>query len=718
MKLNSKNTFVRSGGVEKTFQYQVANNPHVMNMLAKGIYSNQVRAPIRELSTNAWDAHVEVKNNEPFDVWLPTRDEPSFKIRDYGTGLSPENIESLYRIYGISTKSNSNDFNGCLGIGSKSPYAYTDMFVCVSYYNGTKYTYVNSKDECGSPTLNRMGSKQTNEPNGLEISFNVKPADISDFHEEAMEVYQWFPVQPRFCSSYKDIELSNNNDVTALMYGENWKLFKVGYNSSSILSRSKCIATMGYISYPIDKSFFVSDKTKGLSEDWAKYQIESIHSLFRLGIVMNFDIGEIEHDVSRESLQYTSKTINTISTRLSEIYDIIIAKLKSQLVGCKTDWEKRVLFNSIIYPNFGHDISQLLKTQDEFNYSSPSHLHSHETFKCTLNNIGNIHRTKNFCNYHASNSSVFVLNDIDHGIYAATKRYIEQNEDIKVAYVCKFEDKEEKQTFMDYIGIRSEDFVLGSLLPKLDRQESKVKQKLQHYFVYDTLALSYSRPLSKYWTEQDIDISYGGLYVKTRRYKIVKNNCDIDPIIIGEILEQLFNIGIINKKPIIYGVKTSHISRFDKCEKWNDFFTWATLITEEYLKGQKKNIEQIKKYYQFKLSTKYYDLWSSIKELHLIDFSSNSSFKSFIINIQDMNQTHRSMSHQYNNITNLCEKLNINLDIDDSCQTLINVEKQILLRYPMLKILEYKHSYSDEEVKKIVEYVNLIDSTKPTLQEN
>ena len=94
------------------------------------LYSFPKHAVIRELSTNAYDSHIQSgKGDIPFEVHIPTWHEPFFEIKDYGTGLSPESIKNLYITYFDSDKIHTNELNGCLGLGSKSPFTVSSSFL-------------------------------------------------------------------------------------------------------------------------------------------------------------------------------------------------------------------------------------------------------------------------------------------------------------------------------------------------------------------------------------------------------------------------------------------------------------------------------------------------------------------------------------------------------------------------------------------------------------
>ena len=196
MLLADKTVVNHNRGIQNANQFTIQQSAKMFNILSNSLYSDKVMAVIRELSTNAYDSHVASGNTDPFRVKLPTDTDPIFMVRDYGTGLSQQDMESLYTTYGASNKNTSNDFVGCLGLGSKSHFAYTKSFSTNSYFNGKKYMYVAAMDEVGVPTLNHLGTFDTDEPNGLEISFAVSRYDVREFSSKAQRVFHYFKNKP------------------------------------------------------------------------------------------------------------------------------------------------------------------------------------------------------------------------------------------------------------------------------------------------------------------------------------------------------------------------------------------------------------------------------------------------------------------------------------------------------------------------------------------
>src|SRR5690606_13699946 len=95
-------------------------------------------------------------------------------------------------------KKTSNDYTGCLGLGSKCPFAYTDHFTVTSYWNGQKRMY-NAHLSNGFPAMTIFSDDngnpivyETDEPNGLEVSIAVKASDFEEFANTAKKLYVFF----------------------------------------------------------------------------------------------------------------------------------------------------------------------------------------------------------------------------------------------------------------------------------------------------------------------------------------------------------------------------------------------------------------------------------------------------------------------------------------------------------------------------------------------
>ena len=146
--------------------FSIKNSPVAFEILSSKLYSDANMAVVRELLCNAYDSHKACgKQDVPIHVQLPSYLNKNFIIRDYGLGLSKEDVIDLYTTFFHSTKADSNDFTGCFGLGSKTPFSYTDAFTVTSYWNGTKYSFVAAKKD-GYPNIYCINEEDTDECNG------------------------------------------------------------------------------------------------------------------------------------------------------------------------------------------------------------------------------------------------------------------------------------------------------------------------------------------------------------------------------------------------------------------------------------------------------------------------------------------------------------------------------------------------------------------------
>lgn len=356
MKLADRTVEVHSAGINSSNQFTIAQTSKMFKILSDSLYSDKVMAVIRELATNAYDSHISAGNKNPFLVKLPTAADPNFSVRDYGTGLSQADMEQLYTTYGASNKNDSNDFVGCLGLGSKSPFAYTKSFTTTSYYNGKQYTYIAAIDDAGVPTLNLIHSTDTDEPNGLEISFAVKQYDFHEFSHKAVRIFHYFKMKPTIVGgvSYNFNEQYGNRNI--IIDGDGWRVCRLNNNNlfpnQNHRIQSGIVAIMGNIAYPVQSSNLIGEEKAETPDHIAKWNrafnkadIASWKSFVSeiidqgLYLELDFGIGELEMDVSREGLQYTKAVIKSLREKTQDIYVELKKNFSEKISSAKTKVE-------------------------------------------------------------------------------------------------------------------------------------------------------------------------------------------------------------------------------------------------------------------------------------------------------------------------------------------------------------------------------------------
>ena len=300
--------------------------------ILSGFYSDPVLAIPRELGANAWDSHVSAENTDRmFEVHAPNTLEPWFSIRDFGIGLSAEAVDQIYTTYFESTKTNDNESDGCMGLGSKTPFNYTENFTVTSWFNGLKHVYNCFIDQSGAPNILQMGKEMSTEHNGVEIKFGVKPADISMFVEKIRQAYAPF----RFRPIIKGAKIEYPETKT-LYQGTGWALRDKGdrYNHESR-------AFMGNYSYPINTNSLFSGRATYGDKEYTK-----VSQLLNNGSVdLYFDIGDLEVAPNKEQLQYDAdqRTQKAIIKSAIAAYDDLKKQVEASVEVPKTMWEAMFL---------------------------------------------------------------------------------------------------------------------------------------------------------------------------------------------------------------------------------------------------------------------------------------------------------------------------------------------------------------------------------------
>lgn len=307
-------------------EFRIRNSAKAFNILSSGLYANKIRAIVRELSCNAIDAHKAAGTmDRDIDVHLPSTFEPWFSIRDYGTGLNHEQVTSIYTTYFESTKTNSNDFIGALGLGSKSPFSYTDNFTVTAIKDGKKGIYTAFINDSGVPSIALMSTENVKEENGVEIKFSVNDRyDFDKFRQEAEIVYRYFEKVPNVKGNTNFVVRKPEYESRDIIPGVH--SYKGGYNTGSR-------AIMGNIAYPIE----VPNAEKNLG---------SLIKLLKCGIEMHFDIGELDFQASREGLSYIQSTIDAIKKKLNTLNDSLSTVIATEANKITNLWERSQFLHS------------------------------------------------------------------------------------------------------------------------------------------------------------------------------------------------------------------------------------------------------------------------------------------------------------------------------------------------------------------------------------
>lgn len=331
---------VNTAHVLQSNAFTIKANGKAFKVLIDGLYANKVQAVIRELWSNAYDAHRIVgKADVPFDCRLPTQFEPTFTVRDYGVSMTHDEIMHLYTTVFESTKEGTNEQVGKLGLGSKSPFAYTDTFTVTAWKDGEKRVYSAFIGSDHVPMIACLLTTPSDEPDGIEVMFPVESSDCSEFRRNAERVAVGFDVKPNILGA--DLVL---DEPDIAIEGAYWKMMRA---SSYYGTRNVAYARQGCVVYPIDPNAI-----KGLSP--------TQRSILNAHIVIDFPIGDLEISASRESLGYTVETQQNIVTRVQAIEAEIVSRFSDKIGASKTLWEATVAYNELIESGLSGEIRQVV----------------------------------------------------------------------------------------------------------------------------------------------------------------------------------------------------------------------------------------------------------------------------------------------------------------------------------------------------------------------
>jgi hypothetical protein len=605
MKVNeTKTTIIRTENFEESF-FGIENNEdmaHIFNILRSKIYSDKVLAVIREYSTNAQDAHILAGTpDRPIRIGLPSSYGPYFTVRDYGPGLSEEAVRSVYVKYGKSTKRDSNDYNGQLGLGCKAGFAYGDSFLISSFQNGVRKDFECYIDETKIGKINKLQEVETIEENGMLISIPVKSMDVNTFVSTAAKFYEYFTPYPE-CSILKKPEERKG----LLGSGKDWKLYTfTRYNDPFGVYNVQ--ALMGNVRYPID----ISILRKSVPAKYWNEQVESIVNN-NFSLLMNFKIGDLAISSSRESLEYDQQTLKNIVEKIQSAYDELIKDMEKEIVDIKDIFDAKNLWTKLnstqlssIFRNSksgitfnGKRIITDLFTYDnpkKYDYINKKYLTNEYAFSLNYyearygyQNLPSKLRANEVYSTNFSSKSVqseetlFVLNDADKQI-RRIKTIIE--EDANVKNIILLTPDSENPT-----GKSIEDWFDSEMIPReylkklSDYEPAKNKPKdspieskhLAKVFLYDRTQCSYSN--IDCWEISDINIkNTAGYYVPIDRFQI--HGQDARPFKeFIEIAEQFLGV----KDLQVYGIKHKLVEKLGKDMK--NFFEVVKELLETKIK--------------------------------------------------------------------------------------------------------------------------------------
>lgn len=764
MKLHANHTNIERGGVQAESSFTIKTNALSFSILSSGLYTDPEMAIIRELSCNAYDAHVAAKNiNTPFEIHLPNDLEPFLSIKDYGIGLSDEDIQGemvpvmvedstgelipatddeglprynrtggLYTTYFDSTKTNSNDFIGALGLGSKSPFSYSDAFEVTSRHNGKKRTYAIFLNEDGIPTIAKMGDINTDEHSGLEVKITIKPEDFYKFKNKTATALMYFPVKPKVTGviNFEFEQLPKYKIET-----DEWMLSSAGRYSSSSL-----IAVQGNVAYRVN-SQQVKDKV-----DYDLYEFVN-----RSHIVMFFDIGELEVSANREEIRYDAKSVEAIVNKLKKINKEFTREVENKIGDInKKYWYACIELNKLSNELFNREdaIRSFIKADEVHNKNLKRYIENngrvgykqilgHELNRYKINGYytrsSKLKRSDVTSTIEPDENTLIVINDVKRGGLARLKEYLMENRyNDAIVIAQRFTPLERLDDNRNPVKFEGYDLEFSRLIKELGSPDVHKISEITE----EPIKESISRPLSFYryggtycgngshynhdkiaWESVTGDINDGGLYIPLKYAsspsfidsdgKLVPLHLSVNTLsptinfilsVYNDINDTDYTISSIMALPTI-----TH-NKVKKLDDWIDLFSFAKEILPNYL-------EELAFHKQVYKTSGILGIKKHIMEDGFVEnikkLSSDSTFKQKVLPLIEGNEKYSAeVMSQVGLIDTLYYRLIGTTDID---QTPF-YDETAFSEYPMLTLVSELTYNGDWSV--LFDYIKLIDRSK------
>jgi len=288
-----------------------------MMLMLTDLYSDQEGAVIREYPINALDSHRANGTTRPIEVTLPTATDPTFIVRDYGTGLSKQEVMEHFSKYGWSSKLETNDEVGMMGLGCKAALTYTRQFALSAIKDGLQIEVLVLRavnDEGREvPSIEPVSVTPTDEPNGVTVYIPVD--DVRNFNAKARH----------FFSYWKQGDVLVDGEEPAPPEGH-WLdddvLVQPDPHERNYYHASGTTVVMGNIPYPVSQEHDIARKT-----------LSNAH------VVIWVPIGAVDPTPPREALSYTPRTLETLQEARQFIWQRTLQDFQTRIDACETHTE-------------------------------------------------------------------------------------------------------------------------------------------------------------------------------------------------------------------------------------------------------------------------------------------------------------------------------------------------------------------------------------------
>lgn len=663
MKRNLARHEVEASEGFESHQFSVEFSAEMFSLISDTLYSRPIEAIVRELSCNAFDSHVKAgTESTPFIIKCPTRMNTEFFVQDFGTGLTPKEIKEVYTVVFKSDKTHTNDMTGCFGVGSKSPFSYTHQFAVESVVDGTKWIYSVYLDENRIPCISDLtkGGVETQDPDGVKISFDIKSNDIYSFEQAFKKSLKWFIDHP------PTVKGTTIPELTFEQRGDDWGFI----NNASYYSTHyrNPYAVMGNVAYEIDPNQFDVDLPGSM--------------------VMWFELGELTPAASREYLQYDDRTINAISGKYERVIKELAKDAQDAVNQADNLFDARVIVRKLRdASSIGSEIAKTITWNGDKMSWSTSISPSSSGAKLWEYRAGSKRLVYGFP---VKENAYLIVHD---ETYLKNKKteYLSEQDHSKYYYVASGMSSDEIAEFAENVGLKKGQYLLTSEMSRPPTHQNSANksssaQRAGAFWKFDCPSSSYGTKMADYWEKHVDDLADFAYYVKRKANKPFNGDGNLmaGPESLARKVRHLESLGV---EVVIYATTESRMDKIP--DNWKDFHQ----AYDEFMSWVEVNTNAN---YSFILQTFSNDYdFSIIRQISRYKNIDDPRFEEIKLALQEWENGkdgHRMLVKKgrpdYNSYKTSDLRVTAQSIADD---------------YPLLGEVRYAHKVSDE----LVEYINL-----------
>lgn len=694
----NSDSIIERDNIQSEGVFTIQFNSKMAKILSDGLYSDKIGAIIRELCCNSIDSHVEAgKSDLPIEIHLPNSFEPWFHVQDFGVGLDHEQVINIYTCYGASTKTDSNDFIGQLGLGSKSPFSYVDAFSVTATKNGIERQYSLHKNEQGMPSVALLGTKSTSEPNGVIVKIPVLQGDINRFAERAENIFQWFEVQPTITGQSRFVVRKPEMHYS----GNGWNIRKPTGRHSYSYDRILPVALMGRVAYPIAQTSFTK-------------LTESQSAAMQFPLILSFDIGELEVAASRESIGYDPRTQKNILAKIDILIEELSKSFEKTISAAKTEWEARKIFGDIFGTEslFRSELITLFKTSGlkwKGKLITESHISINtedlwdKTDTPQIFSLDGAHRRPNNRTYHTTHTVScskrinIIFDDLDRGGRQRATYYRDNLDAYQEIIMFGPSPKKTIEQIVKMLG--NPEYKRTSELPKKPIDKANRVDMLR--FI--------GGDGKKAWQQISIDVEDGGTYVLLNHYTPTRNTKDIANF--SELVRFSKNVGILKKNEEIYAPRGTFRKKLNDGDGWVEFSEMAltklnNMLTPEMI----QSISDSKEYHSAMTVARQAGIWTYTKNVKTLD--KDGPYRRFVEAIEQLGKSANVANDRTQSLIQLANLFGREIVILPPSINATEIHKQFKKRYPLIELSFDRYSatnITENNIDIYLDYVRMCD---------